>query len=246
MAKKWYQSNKKLYAEEEQSLRAKHPFLKLEIIPPGSVLNKKVSLLAEAAVVNGICRLTMSNSTQRYWDYRIAFVLPDNYPATPPIMYCNDDKLPIGEIDRHIMNDGQACLGVQGEVSQRWKTNPRILAFLDDLVAPFLVWQVYYDENGHPPLWGQRSHGLLGILEFYGEILSIPPGPMVVSFMKLLARKNRPQGHEECPCGSGQRLRHCHAELIKKGREVVDWQDVSIDLSTIEKITNKAGKKNLS
>ncbi|MGW8159496.1 MAG: SEC-C metal-binding domain-containing protein [Desulfoprunum sp.] len=32
----------------------------------------------------------------------------------------------------------------------------------------------------------------------------------VIDFIRLLARKHTPQGHELCPCGSGNKLRNCH------------------------------------
>lgn len=238
MPTKWYESNKRLLNEEKKSLSDKHPFLKLEIATSGTPLNSKVALKIESALVSGIYRLKIPES-QRYYDYRIAIVLSDNYPQSSPVMYCNDKKLPIGEIDRHIMKDGRACLGVQAEISQKWRSNPRIVPFIDNLVAPFLVWQVFYDEHGYPPPWGQRSHYGEGILEFYSETLKMPNGPHIIGFMKLLSRKNNPKGHEECPCGTGRRLRNCHIELIRKAREQVDRQDVCEDLSIIEQRSDK-------
>ena len=61
----------------------------------------------------------------------------------------------------------------------------------------------------------------------------------IKAFMNLLARKNQPKGHEECPCGSGLRLRNCHTDLVRKAREQVDRQDVCEDISTIEQSLNK-------
>jgi hypothetical protein len=57
--------------------------------------------------------------------------------------------------------------------------------------------------------------------------------PSIVEFMRLLARKNRPKGHEICPCGSGERLRNCHRELLYSIREKVAWQYVAKDLDDV-------------
>ncbi len=205
----------------------------MEILPSGTRINKVFALRTESAIVSGIYRLLIPVS-QRYLDYRIAILLPDNYPRRIPRMYCNDRKLLIGNIDRHIMSDGSACLGVNAEISQKWRSNPRIIFFLNEFVAPFLVWQTYYDEHGHPPPWGQRSHYDQGVLEFYSELLGITVGQNVEAFMRLLAHKNQPKGHEECPCGSALRLRDCHSELIHYARQQVSWKDVRNDLSIIE------------
>ena len=55
----------------------------------------------------------------------------------------------------------------------------------------------------------------------------------VVEFMRLLARKNRPKGHEICPCGSGERLRNFHRELLYSIWEKISWQYVVKDLQTV-------------
>jgi len=55
----------------------------------------------------------------------------------------------------------------------------------------------------------------------------------IVEFMKLLARKNRPKGHEQCPCGCGDRLRNCHRQLLYSSREKVKWEYVVRDLKAV-------------
>lgn len=113
--------------------------------------------------------------------------------------------------------------------------------FLDEIVAPFLVWQTYYDELGQPP-WGQRSHYAQGVLEFYAELLQIEVDSTVKDFMKLLARKNHPKGHAMCPCGSGLRLRSCHFDLVQQVRRKVAWEDVRNDMSLIVNDSKKADR----
>ncbi|WP_354543406.1 SEC-C metal-binding domain-containing protein [Roseovarius sp. MBR-78] len=39
----------------------------------------------------------------------------------------------------------------------------------------------------------------------------------LVAHLRLLERKSV-KGHVRCPCGSGRRLRDCHAELVRKQR----------------------------
>ena len=91
-----------------------------------------------------------------------ASISPEDIPNR--LQRCNDPKLPIGNIDRHIMPDGSVCLGVYADIMIRWIMKPDIVNFLEDFAAPFLVWQTYYDARQKPPPWGQRSHFADGII----------------------------------------------------------------------------------
>jgi hypothetical protein len=228
----WYKTNQRLFREEREALASKYSRLELQILGPRASINRYMGLKREAAVAMGVFVLEVPGTTRKY-EYQIALVFPDDYPKHPPRMYANDEKLPIN-IDRHIVNGGQACLGAPSEIQHRWQSAPNLVSFLDEIVAPFLVWQIYYDAYGCSPEWGQRPHGKEGILEFYTEALGFERNVNIASFMTLLARKNPPGGHELCPCGSGRRLRTCHREVVAKAREKVDWQAVKVDIELLK------------
>lgn len=225
----WYESNRRLFREERKALASACPLMRLAIVGPGFEINSACKLKVECAVAHGIFSLQIPD-TCREIEYGIVVLPPINYPKSIPQLFCNDSKLPIGNIDRHIMTDGRACLGVQAEISMRWSAGSTIVDFLDNLVAPFLAWQTYYDVYKKSPPWGERSHSAHGIIEYYAELLGRSADSSVVGFMKLLARKNSPKGHERCPCNSGKRLRDCHRDLLHEARERVSWQDVAQDL----------------
>lgn len=228
----WYKSNQKVFREERAALASIAPLLGMVIASPGFRLNSKRLLKHESVVAYGSYGIPIPDSAHQI-EYRISILMPIKYPKQPPILFCNDPKLPVGNIDRHIMKDGSACLGVYADIMMRWSLEPGIINFLENFVAPFLVWQAYYDAHQKPPPWGQRSHFAEGIIEYYAELLGMNKCQSVVEFMKLLARKNRPKGHEICPCGSGDRLRNCHRELLYRTREKVAWQYVAKDLQTV-------------
>jgi len=230
----WYKSNGKLFSEEREEIASTCPLMRLVVVGPGFKINSVLSLRREGVVAHGIFNLKIPDSCREI-EYRIVLVFPENYPKRPPDMFCDDPKLPIGNIDRHIMSDGRACLGVQAEIGMRWRVCSNVSDFLETLVAPFLAWQAYYDVYQKPPSWGERSHHKKGILEFYAELLGTSVDATVIDFMRLLARKNNPKGHEYCPCGSGERLRNCHRELIYAMRERVSWKDVKQDLEFLQR-----------
>ena len=229
----WYQGNRKLFREERKTLASAFPLLRLAVVGPEFKINSVCTLKRECAVVHGMYNLRIPDSCRQI-EYGIVLVLPSNYPKRPPQMFCNDPKLPIGGIERHIMKDGSACLGVGAEIGLQWFHDSTIADFLGHLVAPFLVWQAYYDEYGKPP-WGDLSHGSQGILECYAELLGRSADSTVVGFMELLGKKNSPKGHEPCPCNSGKRLRDCHRDLVYDTRQRVTWQDLVYDLAALER-----------
>lgn len=239
----WYKNNRRLFREERMAMASVYPLLRLAVVYPGFKLNSVCFLKQECAVVHGIYSLSIPDSNRQI-DYRIALVLPIKYPKISPEMFCNDPKLPIGEIDRHIMKNGSACLGVRADIGMRWAAGPTIVEFLENIVEPFLVWQAYYDAYKKPPLWGEFSHDKNGIIEFYAELLGRNMDSSILGFMKLLARKNRPKGHEPCPCNSGKLLRNCHRDLIYDIRKRVAWQYVEKDLQDLIRADGNSGSKN--
>ncbi len=230
----WYRQNKRLFDEERAALAASHSDLKLAVLPEGTALNCRHRLRTESAVTKGIYSLQIPENNRRRVEYRISILHPSDYPKSPPIMFGDDPKLPMDDLDRHMISGGQACLAVQTDLIIRWVKAPRIVPFLDRLVAPFLVWQVHFDAFGRPPSWGERSHGAKGILEFYAEALALPVDESTLGFIRLVARKNDPKGHEECPCGSKKRLRYCHRDHILKARQTLSRQAVLTDLSILK------------
>lgn len=231
----WYENNHKLFREERKTLASVHSLLRLSVVGPGFKVNSSCCLKKECAIVYGTYGLQIPD-TRRQIDYGIVLVLPRNYPKLTPVMYCNDPKLPIDNIDRHTMKYGRACLAVQAEISKRWPPGSKIVDFIDKLVAPFLAWQAYYDAYQKPPPWGEHSHYGPGILEFYADLLGTSVNSSIESFMRLLARKNRPKGHEPCPCNSGKKLRNCHRELLYEVRQHVAWQNVAHDLALLARM----------
>ena len=228
----WYRNNRCLFREERSALAEACPLMMLSVVGPGFPINSVLETKAECALAHGVYAISAPDIDGEI-AYGIALLLPEKYPNSPPIMFCNDPKLPINNIDRHILTKGQACLEVLPEIKRRWPLESSIADFLINLVDPFLAWQAYYDTFGKPPKWGERLHGKGGIIEYYADLLSRPADETVVGFMKLLARKNQPKGHEICPCGSMEKLRNCHYKNIRSIRKIITPNTVLEDLKML-------------
>ena len=168
--------------------------------------------------------------------FSVDLEIPGNYPRGIPKLRCNPEEIP-WMMDRHVEpQTGLACLCVSSEYRKHWPPGSDLTDFLEVLVQPYLVGQAYFQAHGRWPQGHERSHGVPGIIEAYKELLA-PLGsvslPVMVSFMRLLARKTHPKGHEVCPCGSGKRLRHCHRSLLGKLRREVDPRHAEQDLKRL-------------
>ena len=72
--------------------------------------------------------------------------------------------------------------------------------------------------------FGERSHGSLGILEYFEEFFNVDAA-VAVKMLAYAAAGNY-RGSDACPCGSRKQLWHCHGELMSNlmqtvGKEVL-------------------------
>ena len=232
--RQWFDLNPEYFQQEKGAVAIEQPSMLLEKAPKDTKITNTYRLGYDRAICHGKYTLRVPDS-ERNHDFIIAVITDSAHPKELPALYCNDPILPAGIFDRHIMSDGRACLGIGAEIKRKWRPENGLIGFFLDYVTQFLAWQVYYDEFGHAPPSGQRSHFAKGILEFYIEELGLPDLSCATEFMGLLSKPNRPNGHLVCPCGSGKKLRDCHGKAIWRARETLNWKHVQEDLSQLEK-----------
>lgn len=165
--------------------------------------------------------------------YTVLMILPAEYPNMEPVVFCKANEIP-WKIHRHVYEkDGVACLCGRSETRVLWPWGSDLTDFVTNLVHPFFVGQFYYDTFGCWPPTGERSHGKAGVLETFMDLIPEVPDLSEIQierFLRLLARKNTPKGHEFCPCGNGNHLRDCHRDLVKRLRSSVDPRHAGLDL----------------
>ena len=116
--------------------------------------------------------------------------------------------------DRHMNADGKACPLVQEE----WLIRPRearsLPHYLSNPVHDYFLWQTL-TERGIAPQWGQRSHGIPGLIEAYGEMVGMEGEKPTRKTLSYLSKK-KIKGHWPCVCDSGRLLRDCHFEHLRR------------------------------
>lgn len=141
--------------------------------------------------------------------FDIEIIIPDDYPQYFPEIREVGGRIPK---TFHTFDDGTLCLGALLDLKMKFSVNPTLIAFVKELVIPYLYSFCYKRIHKNMP-YGELSHGVQGILEFYCDLFDTKSKSLAIGFLRILANKYR--GHHPCPCGSGNKLRNCHGEFIK-------------------------------
>jgi len=151
--------------------------------------------------------------------YLIEIELPRGYPKTPPSIKEIGSRVP-RDIDRHVFNSDNLCLFLPEERAKYWPVGSTIIDYLDGPVNDFFISQLHFEKTGKWP-FGERRHGILGIMDYYSEELDTTDPEIILRCLDYL-RKKQPKGHWYCYCGSGKRLRDCHFDKLKELHNKID------------------------
>lgn len=164
----------------------------------------------DAVYING--SFPVVDGTEVLDRFQIEIEIPPEFPDSIPILREVSGRIPWHE-DRHVnQRNGEAC----PIVPEEWLLRPdhgSILAFLDGPVRNFFLGQILV-EAGQPWPFGERTHGVRGLLEAYGEMVGSADRDTILRYLDCLS-KEMLKGHWDCPCGSAKRLRNCHLDELK-------------------------------
>ena len=121
--------------------------------------------------------------------------------------------------DLHRNPEGSACVCVRQEERERFPAGADLAHFIEGLCRDYLYGLAFFEMHGHWP-WGERSHGALGILEFYADTEIISSKEAIEEILPNLTAGNnwrefhrqvrRPSGRKACLCGSRRAFEVCH------------------------------------
>lgn len=193
-----------------------------------------VEARGRAVRVKGVLRLVEG---QREIDrYQIEVVVSYHYPYNMPDVYETAGRIP-RNADHHMYSDGRACLFALGEQWRHWPRGSNFRDFLNGPVRSFFIGQALFERTGEWP-FGQRSHGALGIMEAYQELIGSRDIPTTLRYLEVLARpKLRP--HSPCPCGNGKAINACHMQRLADLRRKVSYRDAKAGLAIIRRSREK-------
>lgn len=165
----------------------------------------------DMVVVEGKLLVGPSGAWFDVYDFLLAF-LP-GFPDVEPLVWEVASRVP-RTADRHVFpKDGNCCLGVW----EGWlicAASHIVADFMGRPMQSYFEGQTYFEMHGDWP-YGQRSHGLQGVVEAFADVLGVDHLIASVRDHLTALSKQQVRGHHACPCGSGRRLRNCHLEQVR-------------------------------
>lgn len=162
-------------------------------------------------VIEGTYNLSSSyKEIYLYRKYNIMIKVPEIYPEKLPQVFDIDNIIP--KEFEHFYTDGSLCLGSPMELYLS-ALEHEISEFLIKHIDSYLYSATYFIKYNCQFPYGERSHGLMGILEFWKEYLSTNDFGIIYNVMDYISKDNY-RGHNLCPCGSKEKVRNCHGNKI--------------------------------
>lgn len=190
--------NGALIRQQFEELDQTFPGLKLCQDAPGRWVLR--GMLSFTATFQGV---SISDS------FLIRMDLPYDYPDSPPKVQETGGRIPASF---HQYIDRTLCLGAPVEVNRRFKSDSRLVSFVETLVVGYLYGYAHLEKHGSLP-FGELSHGCQGIREYFLDAFCTDDVRIVLALLKVLA-DGVYRGHYACPCGSGKILRKCHGPIL--------------------------------
>ena len=141
--------------------------------------------------------------------YGIKIIIPLNSEELP---YVVDKDSYISKSYHHYYNTGKLCLETDSAIRLRFVDGFDLVAWMTEYVETYFFSYEYYMRYNYFP-FGERAHGLDGVLQTYLDIFKIKDPYAVLRIMSYISLKPY-RGHNNCPCGSNLKLRNCHGETI--------------------------------
>ncbi len=118
--------------------------------------------------------------------------------------------------------DGALCLAAAMDLERTFCKGFELDIFVEELLIPYFFAQSHHAET-RVWLWGELMHGSLGLIEWLGRQEVRDNGDAQLTLKHILAQRDRdeimallrvrPRGHYLCLCGSGKKMRDCHADV---------------------------------
>ncbi len=139
-----------------------------------------------------------------------------SYPSSFPNVFETSERIPI-KVDRHIYTDtGSCCLTTKAKAQVLLKTQITSLTiFIKEIVIPYFQNNSYFEINKKYKT-DEHSHGVLGIVEGYRDILKMNKDYLIAKLMYNRINGEKLKIHNNCYCGSGITLKKCTSGLHDK------------------------------
>lgn len=154
-----------------------------------------------------------ASSYTLYKTYHIEVHIPFESDKLP---YVFDIGNAIDSNYNHQYKDGPLCLETDFAIRIRFVDGLNLVSWMQKFVEPYFFSYEYYQRFGCFP-FGERSHGIEGILQSFGDVFQETDNIKVCKILMFIY-SDRYRGHLPCPCGSGKNIRIAVESNIKQGK----------------------------
>lgn len=126
--------------------------------------------------------------------------------------------------DLHRNPNGTICVCVKQLERKKFPIGSNLSVFVEELVVPYLYGLSHYESNKEW-LWGEYSHGSIGLLEFYADNQTPQTVEDISEILPVIRRElnwkdyhkqlRNPSSKRACLCGSGKPFGKCHSKAWK-------------------------------
>ncbi len=144
-------------------------------------------------------------------------IIKENYDIlidfkNPKLPYVYELGKKVRRSYEHKYSDNRLCLATDIEQVLFLEEHKLISRWITKYIESYFVSYEFFKRYGIYP-FGEYSHGKAGILEFYRDYFSLQDENNSSKIIKyILTKKYR--GHDLCPCGSNEKIRNCHKNII--------------------------------
>jgi hypothetical protein len=214
----WHVGNPREFERMLPLLEAEFPYLHVGVRESYTVLSGDLPIVLDGRVVDSFAIDVM--------------IPPDGTPHAVPIVREVGGRIP-WIADRHVFSNGEACLFIEAEYWYKHPDGMDLLEFLRGPITSYFIGQMSYEQEKRWP-FGERSHGALGVVEFWAPLVGSRDLQVIKKFLEMVVAKKL-RSTWRCPCGSGHRLWGCHGETVRKLRSRIKRSAAVTSLSHLDR-----------
>ena len=167
----------------------------------------------ESYVLEGTVYINAENRNIQLADcFDIEIIIFKEFIKNVPKIKEKSGKIPADF--EHINSDGTLCLAIDTEMLIYIKEVSNLVSWFKKYVVDFFYTVMYFCRYDTFP-YGERKHGLSGIIQFYQDYF-LEKNIFVICNLLRIINEGKIKGHHLCPCGSKMSCRKCHFEKLLK------------------------------
>lgn len=154
------------------------------------------------------------NDIPLYDEYQVKIIVPWAFPNAFPSIWETGGKVPRDDAFGHFLDNGEVCLGATCDLISCIVEEPTIPHYVCSLLESYFYSATYVIKYGVMPDFGERSHGVQGLIEAYKDRYVVSDDNLLIELLLYLTKLIPYRGHIPCLCHSGKKFRDCHGKAI--------------------------------